>query len=76
VKAFGAYRLFRMGEYTGTSENGRYQGKGVYKYEGTLYEGNFDNGEFSGEGRLTMPNGNFYSGRAVRTGTSCYPAEL
>ena len=45
-------------EYQGPIENGWEEGFGKYKFpNGVIYEGNFEKGEFHGEGTLIYPSG-------------------
>lgn len=47
---------FSNSNYDGTMENGWPQGKGKYTYpNGTIYEGEFDKGQFHGDGVLIYP---------------------
>ena len=50
-------------QYTGEFLFGRMHGKGVFKSHGTLYEGEFLNNEFNGEGKYTDEYGNTYTGK-------------
>ena len=44
--------------YDGPTNNGWEQNKGKFTFpNGVVYEGNFDKGEFHGEGTLIYPNG-------------------
>ncbi|RYY85568.1 hypothetical protein EON63_07260 [archaeon] len=45
------------GHYEGDVVDGRYHGKGVYKYLDFKYEGNFLDGQFHGEGALHVAGG-------------------
>ena len=43
-----------LAAYEGSTEAGRMEGEGIYKYEdGTQYVGQFKNGAFHGEGQCT-----------------------
>ena len=43
-----------LASYEGSTEAGRMEGEGIYKYEdGTKYVGQFKNGAFHGEGQCT-----------------------
>jgi hypothetical protein len=50
------------GVYDGEKEYGRYHGRGTYTFKGTTYVGNFVDGEFHGEGVLSIPGVGKYSG--------------
>lgn len=44
-------------EYKGPIENGWEEGQGRYKFpNNVVYEGNFEKGEFHGDGTLIYPN--------------------
>lgn len=45
------------GTYEGDYENGRFHGKGIYRYKDMRYEGNFLDGQFHGEGILFVEGG-------------------
>jgi hypothetical protein len=44
--------------FTGEYEYGEKK-SGLFKYNGTVYEGNFVDGLFSGEGKLTSSEGEY-----------------
>ena len=45
-------------DFAGPTENNWPQGVGKFKFpNGVVYEGNFDKGEFHGDGTLHYPNG-------------------
>ncbi|XP_069369242.1 MORN repeat-containing protein 5 isoform X2 [Paralichthys olivaceus] len=49
------------GSYTGTTKNGRMEGKGEYTFPtGTRHEGDTKDGVFHGKGVLHFPNGSKY----------------
>lgn len=50
-------------QYTGELLYGRMHGRGVLKSHGTLYEGEFFEGNFNGEGEYTDKEGNSYRGQ-------------
>ena len=47
------------GEYIGEMQNGRYHGRGMYKFGDCVYEGTFYDGMYHGEGKLTVKGGSF-----------------
>ncbi len=56
--------VISQGIYTGYLENGQPVGEGkmIYRESGTIYEGNFVNGDFHGKGTAVYSDGDKYSG--------------
>jgi len=76
----GVYRTASE-EYTGSWENDKMSGQGVYKYRsGAVYNGQFIDGKMHGEGKYIFPDGAYYSGSWVENkmsgqGTYCDSAK-
>lgn len=49
-------------EYEGEFANGEANGKGVTRFDGNIYDGNFVNSAFDGKGKISYKNGNTYTG--------------
>ena len=64
--------ILSVNVYAKCAEGDCENGKGVYTFsDGTVYEGDFLNGENHGKGKITFPNGNVYEGdylNGVNTG--------
>lgn len=66
----------KEGTFTGTRVDGKKTGIGTYKWnDGTIYEGNFENDNINGTGKLTTVDNGIYEGEfkdGQKSGTGTY----